>query len=226
MYCINWRGVLLALVVAVATTNANAQSYYNTPNDTITADAAYEDVGVYNIIQRHTVADTIYFYWRLQSVDMPASWVATLCVNSACYDTLMTTGSMGPIVAGDDGLMSLHLNPGHEAGTGIIRYSLYASNSIVVVDTPTWIITAREPNALTIAKQPLPEVIVADRTIRAESLGSDYAMASLYDLQGRILYEAAITDGKLRIDLTDYMPQLMLLRLSGKRRFITRILNY
>lgn len=227
MYCINGLGKWLLLVVAIAATNnAFAQSYYNTPNDTIKANAVFDDVGVYNIIQKHTAADTIYFYWSLQSAVMPPSWVASLCVNNACYDTLTVSGGMGPIVTGDDGLMSLHVNPGREAGVGVVRYSLYASNSAALVDTLTWIITASDPNRLYQMEKEAPVVKVINNILTAEALSADYTTAALYNMDGRLLHTTAITDGKLLIALTDNMPRHMLLQLSGRRQFITRIFNY
>jgi len=131
---------IVAFLATIQT--AFAQSYTHSPNDTIISNANYNDVNVYNITQIHPTNDTLFFKIKKQSVSMPSTWEASLCTNGNCFTTLIDSTTMGPIVVGDNGLMSLHLNPHFEAGTGIIRYTIYATNTPNQIDTLTWIITA------------------------------------------------------------------------------------
>jgi hypothetical protein len=93
---------------------------------------------------------------------------------------------MGPIVVGDNGLMSLHLNPHSEAGTGIIRYIIYATNTPTQIDTLTWIITASgsvginevsKNNAITIYPNPTTETLNISTNF---DNGFDYTLIDIY----------------------------------------------
>lgn len=221
-YC---RSVLLWIAVFAAVHSSRAQSYYHTPGDTFTGFAMFQDVNVFNIIQVHPAADTLYFKWHKQSVDMPASWEASICDNGNCYTSLMDSGSMVPIVPGDDGLMSLHLDPKTVAGTGIIRYSLYAANSAAQVDTLTWIITAGSPSGLSDPKAQRPVVYVSGYQVRCRNLQGLYNQASLYDLNGRLLVQQQVTGDEAILPVAHYNARMFILKLSGKRNFITKVLN-
>lgn len=216
--------VLTALCGAVNT--AFAQSYFNSPNDTIVATVPLDDVSVLNITQVHSTSDTIYFKWHKVSVSMPATWEASICDNGNCYTNLKDSGMMTAIVPGDNGLMSLHINPHFEAGTGIIRYWLYATNTPAQVDTLTWIVTALPSNFVEPLMVLTPVVTYANRQINCENIGNVFTDAMLYDLNGNILLKEKIISDRLTFPTDKYNSTLLFLRLNGKETFVRKIQNY
>lgn len=216
------------LIVLLATTISMtiAQSYYHSPNDTIIGNAVYEDVSVFNITQVHPTSDTISFKWKKQSVLMPTTWEASICDNGNCYTSLKDSGSMAIIVPGDNGLMSLHINPHLQAGTGIIRYSISATNTPSQIDTLTWIITATAPNAVAESANKQPEIFVGKSRIICNLTNEDYSVLNIYDLNGKILLHQDIKTNHVEVSISDYPTQLLILQLKGNRNFITKIFNY
>ncbi len=227
MWSIKYLRLLLLWIAAAfaAIHSAGAQSYSHVPGDTLTGHAAFHDVGVFNITQQHPTADTLYFTWYKQSVAMPLGWTASICDNGNCYTSLTDSGHMAPIVPGDNGLMSLHLDPGSEAGTGIIRYTLHAANSPGQIDTLTWIITAGGASGLpeTTIKQPV--VYVSCGEIRCRQLQGSYNLATLYDGNGKLRMRCPVHGDDAAIPLAGCNPGIFILRLSGKRNFIMKVLN-
>jgi hypothetical protein len=218
----SWR---ILIVVVITTVNISyAQSYYHSPNDTIIAVAPFDDVSVFNIIQVHTVADTIRFKWQKQSVDLPATWEATLCDYAHCYTTLEDTGTTDPIVYGGDGIMSLHINPNLEAGTGIIRYSIYATNSPLQIDTLTWIISATAPSGIEKTGESLPIILNVDKQIVCKNLNNNYSRALLYDISGKLILDKRISSDEIVLSTEGY-NQLLILRLTGKQNLTFKFFN-
>lgn len=122
--------------------NIIAQSYYQSPNDSIVANAVYDDVNVYNIQQINTSTDTLRFVWKKLLVSLPSTWEASICDAGHCYTSIVDSSEMNATFPGDAGLISLHLNPHFEAGTGVVQVVMNEKNEPMDLDTLTWIITA------------------------------------------------------------------------------------
>lgn len=217
--------LLIAVILFTAINTSRAQHYYNIPGDTLTGTAGFNDISVFNITQVHPTADTLYFKWYQQSVSMPSGWEASICDNGNCYTSLKDSGMMAPIVPGDNGLMSLHLDPGLTPGTGIIRYVLFADNTAQQPDTLTWIITAGTTNGITTQQETLPVVACGNKQIYCSNLKGQFALALLYTANGSLLRRQKITGSETRILMETYPAGIYILKLSGKRNFITKILN-
>lgn len=218
--------MLLIAVIIAAINTCFGQSYFHSPNDTILGTAVFDDVSVFNITQVHPTADTISFKWRKQSVSMPATWEASICDNGNCYTNLKDSGMMTAIVAGDNGLMSLHLNPHFEAGTGIIRYTIFAANTPTQVDTLTWIITATAPNAIPEIATAQPTIYYSNKRLVCKDISDDFTKASLYDLNGKLLSERNIHSGQITFVTDEYANQLLILQLTGKQSLVRKFFNY
>ncbi len=228
MFCGNraLRNLIWIAVLFTAIHTSRAQSYYNMPGDTLSSTAAFNDISVFNITQVHPTADTLYFNWYRQSVSMPSAWEASICDNGNCYTSLRDSGMMTPIVPGDDGLMSLHLDPGTTPGTGVIRYVLYTSNAPQQTDTLTWIITAGNTSGITTRQEAHPTVVSDGRQLLCSNLGGQFTSAFLYAANGHVLLRQKITGNETRIPMEAYPAGIYILKLSGKRNFITKILNH
>lgn len=221
----NRRSVLWAILLLFTVRYAAAQSYEHQPGDTLRGQAAFNDISVFNIIQVHPGQDTLHFRWQRHSVAMPPGWTASICDNGNCYTELRDSGRMAPIVPGDNGLMSLHLDPGSTPGTGVVRYILEEENS-GRSDTLTWIISAGAGTAIQEPVLPDPLVYVTDRQLVALRLDGRYRAAALYSADGRLLAFVPLAGDSWRLSLAAYSPGMLLLKLYGKRNFIKSVLNY
>lgn len=214
----------LAVTVVVARTSF-AQSYYNAPNDTIIGTAPFNDVSVFNITQVHPTTDTVHFVWHKQMVTMPLTWEASICDAGDCYTTLKDSGTMAPIVPGDNGLMSLHINPFSEAGTGIIRFSIFAKNTPTQVDTLTWIISAYATSVAQLPQNEKPIVFSNNHRLICKNINADYKSVLIYSIDGRVLHKEEIHNPEISISLSDMVSQLLIIQLIGKEMLVTRIIN-
>lgn len=203
-----------------------AQSYYHSPNDTIIGNASFDDVSVFNITQVHPTPDTIFFHWQKHNVVMPSTWDASICDVGHCYTELKDSGTTDPIVTGGDGLMSLHVNPNFEAGTAIIRYSIFATNTPTQIDTLTWIITATAPNAIVTTRNTLPTIYYNNKQIICRNAHENYSKAFLYDMNGKLLLQKNIEKEEIVLYTQEYPSQILILQLIGKQNFISKIFNY
>lgn len=182
--------VLTAAILFAAANMMNAQSYQNSPGDSIISNANLDDVSVYTITQLHPGADTVHFRYQKYSVTMPASWDALLCDNANCHPDLKDSSEM-IAVPGDNGLMSLHLNPHWEAGTGIVRYLLHDVNTPTQIDTLTWIISA---GAVTVSEQieMQPVISLNQQTLTIKNADKRFKTLRILDAQGRTLFSSHV----------------------------------
>ena len=76
------KKVFLFIVIFIAMNkHIHAQFYNHSPNDTIKANAVWEDGNAYNIKQINSSVDTLYFKWSVVSVSLPIGWEASICDN-------------------------------------------------------------------------------------------------------------------------------------------------
>lgn len=188
------KGILL-IVALLATINSSfGQSYTHSPNDTIIANANFDFYSVFNITQLHPTNDTLYFKWNKQNVTMPSTWEASICDNGHCNTSLVDSGAMDAVYIGDIGLMSLHLNPHFEAGTAIIRYSIYATNTPLQVDTLTWIITASGATGISNLDYLLTSISIHNQTLYLSNIDERFSSLKIIDINGQIIYQSSIQD--------------------------------
>lgn len=168
--------VFCVVAICVTAQISIAQSYYHTPNDTIIANAVFDDVGVFNILLNHTANDTLLFKWKKLSVILPSSWEASICDVGHCYSTIVDSSESDPIYPGDIGIISLHLNPHTEAGIGVVRVLFWENHTPTIIDTLTWIISANGflgltdnyKNAITFYPNPAAQKIILETNIDEE----------------------------------------------------------
>ena len=182
---------VIAAMMMTATIRLSAQSYTNTPGDTLIQYLSLEQPSVMNIIQHHPTSDTLIFKWRKIEVDMPVAWSASLCDNGACFTTLRDSGMMIPIIPGDDGLMSLHCTPHGTPGTAIIRYALYTTQTPLHIDTLTWIIHA-STTGVESATLSAPNIYSYGGHIYLKDISSSFTDMKIYCIDGREIYKSPL----------------------------------
>ena len=128
--------------------NNFAQNFVNLPNDTLIANAVFNDVNVFNITQKNLSTGLLVLKWKKIDVKAPKSWELSVCDIGHCYSELVDSSTMDPLIVGDDGLVSLHLNPLSEAGTSVLRLQIWDTAKSNKIDTLTWIITTKVKSGL------------------------------------------------------------------------------
>lgn len=217
---------LLIAVMFTAIKTSYSQNYNHSPNDTIIADAVFNDINLYNIFQNNQTQEEVSFKWHLQSAEIPATWEATTCDNSACYPVLKDSGMMDPVLPGQDGFLSVHINPKSETGTAIVRYAIFAANTPELVDTLTWIISASGTTGFANPAFEEPVIGINEQGIICRNLGGSYSAALLYDGNGRLLARKNITGNEIDIPLKAHSTGLFILQLKGRQTFIKKILKH
>lgn len=208
---------ILVVAIIIATSNILfAQSYYHNPNDTIISNANFDDVSVYNITQVHPLNDTILFKYYKYSVVMPASWDAFLCDNATCHPDLADSVTMIAI-PGDNGLMSLHLNPHFDAGTGIIRYLIFDTNTPSQVDTLTWIISAGTTGISSLAADN-PSITLFNQTLSVKNSEGRFDKLRILDIGGRIIYHTSIYKNE-QFTIPYFQTPFIIVQLCGDKIF-------
>ncbi len=142
------RKLFCIAIFVIVMQNNFAQNFVNLPNDTLIATAVFNDVNVFNITQKNLSTGLLVLKWKKIDVKAPKSWELSVCDIGHCYTELVDSSTMDPLIVGDDGLLSLHLNPLSEAGTGVLRLQIWDTATSNQIDTLTWIITAKANSGL------------------------------------------------------------------------------
>ena len=205
--------VAFAAVLFCTVANVSlAQSYYNSPNDSLMANTALDHAVSMGITQTHPTNDTIHFKWNKLSVSLPLGWDASICDNGACYSSLIDSGMMIPIVPGDNGLMLLHCTPHTISGTAIIRYTLYATNNPSHVDTLTWIVNSTFTGVEELNTS-VPRVWYFQNKIHLISGGENFETIRVIDLLGNMIFITSI-DNQSEIELPSLLSGICIIELS------------
>jgi hypothetical protein len=134
------KTVLTIAMLLAATGFASAQSYTLTPNDSIVMWGYFEDLQTLTINQVNNTQDTLHFKWQKIGESVPAQWDASVCDNKVCYTSLIDTGTMNPVGAGEYGFVLLHITPRLNYGTAVVRYAVWETSTPNQRDTLTFIL--------------------------------------------------------------------------------------
>lgn len=209
------KGIVLIVALCATINSSFGQSYTHSPNDTIIANANLDFYSVFNITQLHPTYDTLYFKWNKVSVSVPSTWEVSICDNGHCNSSLVDSGAMDPVYVGDIGLMSLHLNPHYESGTAIIRYSLYATNTPLQLDTLTWIITASGATGVSSIDYLEPIISIHNQTLYLDNIDDKFSALKIIDINGQIMYQTYIQDKKEQHYIPLIQSPLVIVQLNG-----------
>lgn len=188
----------LVVIGLLATTGELlAQQYEVFPNDSIVADAPFDDITHFSITQTNLAGSKLLFSWRQISMSVPAGWTASLCDNGYCYTDFPLSGTMDTVYKGDYGLMSVRIDPKKISGRAVIRYELWEAGSPERKDTLTWIITAGGSTGIEEARSNQPFIIypnpVANEVINIHALTDVHFILS--DLTGKQVHNGALHKG-------------------------------
>jgi hypothetical protein len=135
------KTVLSVAAILAVTDISFAQSFSNTPNDTINMVGMMEDLQTLSIQQLNISPNTISLKWKKVSESVPLLWEASVCDNQICNTTLVDSGTMNPVNPSDYGLLLLHITAHVNYGTAIVRYAVWDIANPAMKDTLTYILT-------------------------------------------------------------------------------------
>ncbi len=219
------RGLATAFLIAVANP-LFSQSYYNSPNDTLISFTPLNSWAVLNITQVHPGQDTLLFHWEKLTDTTPIEWFAYICDNGACFPSLIDSGTMIPIVPGDNGLMSVHVKPLTVYGTATIRYLLYDVNSGLAPDTLTWIVTADTISGISDLPASNPDFHIIGNELILTDISPLFSEIKIHDVRGSLLFSTEINPYTYRLTLPASLPSLLLISICGKEIVISKKIIY
>lgn len=204
---------------------AVSQSYYHSPNDTLISNTTVNNSVTMNITQVHPNNDTLQFVWKKFYVSMPNDWTATICDNTTCYPSLIDSSTTLPVLPGDDGLMLVHCYPNTNAGTGVIRYTIYEIHSPLQVDTLTWIIHAESTAGMSEFTSLNDTYTLIGNQFQLTNPKSKFTDLTLLDLNGKEVFSSGIPIS-LCVEFPPISDTFYYLILSGNKTIIRQKIWY
>ncbi len=217
--------VPVVMILCVTAGFAVSQSYYHSPNDTLISNTTVNNSVTMNITQVHPNNDTLQFVWKKLSVYMPNDWTATICDNNTCFPSLIDSSTTLPVLPGDDGLMLVHCYPNTNAGTGIIRYTIYEIHSPQQVDTLTWIIHAESTAGIDESGSTNQAYSLIGNQFRLTDSKSKFTSLTLLDLSGKEVFSSSIP-ASLCVEIPLFPVNFYYLVLSGNNTIIRQKIWY
>ncbi|MGV3613235.1 MAG: hypothetical protein ACO1N0_19910 [Fluviicola sp.] len=220
-----WQLVLVVVLFSATTTIGYAQSYFHSPNDTLISNTTVNNSVTMNITQVHPNNDTLQFVWKKSSVSMPNDWTATICDNNTCFPSLIDSSTTLPVLPGDDGLMLIHCFPNTNAGTGIIRYTIYEIHSPLQVDTLTWIINAESTAGISESISASQAYTIIGNQFQLTDSKSKFTDLTLLDLNGKEVFTSGIPTSSC-VEMPSFPANFYYLILSGNNIIIRQKIWY
>jgi hypothetical protein len=209
--------ILSVAALCAATDFSFAQTFSNTPNDTINITGMLEDLGTLTIQPLNISSDTITLKWKKVSESVPLLWDASVCDNANCYGSLVDSGMMTPLNPATLGLLLLHITPHVNYGTAVIRYAVWDIANPTLKDTLTFILTANatagiseaeNKNAVSIYPNPSQGIF------NVTSKQDDIKTITVSDNLGRIILQESINAKSALVNLTNEAKGIYFLKIQ------------
>jgi hypothetical protein len=226
------KKLLLALFLVAFSGVALAQKRYSiTPGHVLIDKVKSGGITSFKIYQQNISNSDLILKWQLISDEVVKGWDYSSCAYGICYaaipDTLCT---MNPIAPGDEGFLSLLINPMDIPGTGKATLYLYDSENPSVKDTVTFIITS-EPgngihkdvlaNAWSVYPNPASEMV----NIKIDHGGSSGSIR-IMDVIGQTVYQTSANTGLNPIPVSSLSAGIYFVRYdSGDGNFSAKKLE-
>lgn len=220
-----WQLVMVVVLFGTTTPMCYAQSYFHSTNDSLISNTSVNNSVTMNITQVHPNNDTLQFVWKKLSVSMPNDWTANICDNNTCFPSLIDSSTTLPVLPGDNGLMLIHCYPNTNAGTGIIRYTIYEVHTPQQVDTLTWIIHAESTAGMNKPALTNPVYTLNGNQFQLSGSNSEFTKLTLLDLNGKEVFSSAIPSS-LRVEFPPLPTDFYFVILSGNKTILRQKIWY
>jgi hypothetical protein len=218
---------LLSFCVAAI---CNAQTYSISPAKTVSFNAAYFNVTVYDIYMVNTGNNAITLTWEKISESAPNGWDYSMCDLGTCHPGIpQGPTTMSTVAAGGQGFLGLNVDPSNIPGNGIVKVRVYQQGFINKADTLTWYITAG-PTALKetaaaasgirVYPNPASEKIVVQRSAAGEG------HLKITDVTGRLVSELDVIASSNEINVSGLNKGVYLVHFTSEgKKYTTRFIK-
>jgi hypothetical protein len=206
-----------------------AQTYSISPAKTVTFNAAFSNVTIYDIFQRNTGNSKIILKWERVSVNLPAEWGYSMCDLGACH-TGIPAGpeTMDTVNVGSSGLLGLNIDPGTTAGSGTVKVFVYQDGFRNNGDTLTWYVTAGTTGFAEISVEPGIQIFPNPaHHFLSFNMGQDESpLAVIMDGTGRTVLSHSPHKGTNTVDISSLDKGIYFLKIDLKNKvFFRRIIK-
>jgi hypothetical protein len=222
MNSLSYKTLFLAIIVLMKVKSVLAQGYKISPGDSVRGKIELGGRAVLNINQIHPGKDTLHLKWKQIYVNMPSGWDGTICDYGHCYSTLKDTGTMDPVLPGDDALISMHFFASKTPGTAIIRYILTSGGPLFQSDTLTWIVdgTFSFIQSNSIEK---PSIIINSHSLKVSCRLCKFSELSIANMQGQALLTSQFKNSEtIEIPLDNFREGIYILSLKGNGTYYSQ----
>lgn len=216
--------VLSVAAIFAATDISFAQSFSNTPNDTIHTVGMLEDLQTLSIRQLNISPNTITFKWKKVSESVPFPWEASVCDNKICYAILVDSGTMNPVKPSDYGLLLLHITAHVNYGTATVCYAVWDSANPAMKDTLTYILTVsatseisetENKNSVTIFPNPAKEKVNINSRFQT---GFQFLIT---DVSGKVIEKGISKTNSILVNTQNLQNGVYTVSILTENKFIT-----
>lgn len=217
--------VLLVVLFTVLAHISSAQTFINTPGDTVLVSGYLEDNQTLTITQTNISNDTIRLKWAKVSETVPANWEASVCDNIVCYVELVDSGEMKPVLpAASTGYLLLHATAHVNYGTAVIRYAVWDEANPLLKDTLTFILVvnpvagiqeADDKNTFCVFPNPVNDVLYTHSAFTEE-----YAV-KVFNATGEEIYSAVSATG-FKLPASNFPTGVYFIQLKSNHHSFTQ----
>lgn len=198
----------------------NSQNYNITPNDSQSAEVALDELVTLSIQLQNNSSDTLNIAWAEIAQQISPEWNAQVCDNNVCFDSLVNSSLMLPVIPGEYGLILLHVTPHIEFDTAVVRYKVWEIQNPTMSDTLTFIIACNAYSGLdeTHRSFSLTQSMDSETLILLPDTDEPFQVI-LTSMNGAVLLNEDF-QGQTSFDLSNYSPGIYLLHTRSLTRNI------
>lgn len=218
--------VRILLLFSFTVLCCSAKDYTISPSSSLTVNAPYNDISIFDINQVNTANTKILLGWTLISNNLVSGWDFSLCDYGHCIPGLPASGTMDSVPVGGQGFLGLNVNPYNIAGTGSVRIYVYQFGYESQGDTLTWTVSSvpagiasNSIGNISLSLYPVPVTSV----LYLSGTSSDARKIVIRDMQGRELKHKEIFAGERScIDVSELPEGIYFLTCDEKGLLTTR----
>ena len=211
----------IIFISLISERTCKAQSFTNTPNDSIIGTGTMDISDFYNIFQEDNSSDTIFLHWEKVSAQLPDQWEGYICDNFTCWGDLHQSGNMDSVWQNKDGMLSVHFTPHINAGTAIVRYAVWDISNPAIKDTLTWIITAYQ-TGISSLNQSAPIIFVSGNELVIQKSDPQLTSICICNMEGRILFESVLNSNNTSLEVSNLPTGIYFIEAIGENKIFSR----
>ena len=226
------KKLILSILVFSGIYAVNAQVTYSIiPAKSLTVTAASNSITIFDIFEKNIGAAKIVMKWKGISINLPGTWNYSMCDFGTCYPGIPNgPNTMDTIPVNGQGFLGLNIDPGTQAGTGIVKVYVYQNGYPLNGDTLTWTINSVASGLFEQFAgnnfQIFPNPVKNNLNIKLANGFNEKAIANIMDALGRNVMTVELASADNQIDISGLQNGCYSLVIkSGQQQFVKRIIK-